>query len=139
MRVFIDTNVLLDVLELRMPHYEFSSQIWALAESGRLEGSISAISFNNIYYLIKKHCNKPSAQRAVEIMNAIFNMVSLDQDIMGKSIEAKSPDFEDSIQFFSALKANANFIITRNVNDFPQTVIPVVSPENFLARWFEDA
>lgn len=138
MKIFIDTNVLLDVLEQRAPHYEFSSQVWALAESGRADGYISAISFNNIHYLLQKHSGRAAAQRAVEIMNAVFTMVPLDQAVMGKSIEAKRTDFEDSIQFFSALKSNADFIVTRNVRDFPQNVIPVLSPENFLAQLLEE-
>jgi len=135
MKIFIDTNILLDVFQERVPHFEDSLQIWALAESRKAEVFISAISFNNIHYIMRKHAGKDSAQRAVEVMNSNFSMVPLVQDIVGKAIMAKMPDFEDSIQFFSALSVGADCIVTRNVKDFPADILPVLTPEAFLTQF----
>ncbi len=134
MKVFIDTNVLLDVLQERAPHSIISKQIWALAEAGKIQGCISAISFNNIYYLVAKYANRQKAELAVEVINATFMMVPLDNAVMNKAIKAKMRDFEDSIQFFSALTADVECIITRNAKDFPKNTIPILSPEDFLAQ-----
>jgi len=137
MKFFIDTNILLDVFQQRMPYFEDSVQIWALAESRKAEIYISAISFNNIYYIMRKYAGKENAQRAIEVMNSNFLIVPLVQDIVGKAIMAKLPDFEDAVQFFSALSIGADCIITRNIKDFPMDVLPVLTPQSALAQ-FED-
>ena len=132
MKVFLDTNILLDVLLDRKPFSEPSSKVWRLAECGRLEAVISAISFNNIFYIVRKYAGKEAAQRTVEVMNVNFSVFPLTQDVIGKAIAAKLPDFEVSIQFFSAVSCSADYIITRNAKDFPQNSIPILSPAAFL-------
>ena len=132
MKVFLDTNILLDVLLDRKPFSEPSSKVWRLAECGRLETVISAISFNNIFYIVHKYSGKEAAQRTVEVMNVNFSVFPLTRDIIGRAIAAKLPDFEDSIQFFFAVSCAADYIITRNAKDFPQNSIPVLSPAAFL-------
>lgn len=137
MKIFIDTNILLDVFQNRVPHVDDSIQIWALAESRKADVFISAISFNNIFCIMRKHEGMNSAQRAVEVLNSNFSMVPLVQDIIGKAIMAKMPDFEDAIQFFSALSVEANCIVTRNVKDFPADILPILTPEAFLTQFQE--
>ena len=132
MKVFLDTNILLDVLLDRKPFCEPSSKMWRLAECGRIEAVISAISFSNVFYIVRKYAGKDAAQRTVEVMNVNFSVFPLTQDIIGRAIAAKLPDFEDSIQFFSAVACEADYIITRNAKDFPQDSIPVLSPAAFL-------
>ena len=132
MKVFLDTNILLDVLLDRKPFSEPSSKVWRLAECGRLEAVISAISFNNVFYIVRKYAGKEAVQRTVEVMNVNFSVFPLTQDIIGRAIAAKLPDFEDSIQFFSAVSCGAEYIVTRNARDFPQDSIPVLSPASFL-------
>lgn len=132
MRIFLDTNILLDVLLDRKPFCEASSKLWRLAECGRLEAAISAISFNNVFYIVRKYAGKEAAQRTVEVMNGNFSVFPLTRDIISRAIAAKLPDFEDSIQFFSAVACEADYIITRNARDFPQESIPVLSPASFL-------
>lgn len=132
MRIFLDTNILLDVLLDRKPFCETSSKLWRLAECGRLEAVISAISFNNVFYIARKYAGKEAAQKTVEVMNVNFSVFPLTQDIISRAIAAKLPDFEDSIQFFSAVSCEADYIITRNAKDFPQESIPVLSPAAFL-------
>ena len=86
---------------------------------------------------MRKHEGMNSAQRAVEVLNSNFSMVPLVQDIIGKAIMAKMPDFEDAIQFFSALSVEANCIVTRNVKDFPADILPILTPEAFLTQFQE--
>lgn len=65
MKVLLDTDVLLDVLAKRDPHYENASGIWSLAEQGQVQGCVSAISFNNIYYVIRKLGSNTKARHAM--------------------------------------------------------------------------
>jgi predicted nucleic acid-binding protein len=137
MRILVDTNVLLDVFLERAPHYRHSAAIWGLAESHREDVYISAISFNNIHYIMRKLKGKDCAQRAVEVLNAVFHIAPLDHEVLTKAVMAKAPDFEDAIQFYSALSIGADCIVSRNIKDFPQDTLPVWSAEAFLAQYHE--
>ena len=137
MKIFLDTNVLLDVFQERQPYYDCSAQIWSLSENRTLEAFISAISFNNIFYIMRKHSGKENAQRAMEILDANFSMIPMDKEVMHKAIISQFPDFEDAIQLYSALSAKADCIVTRDIKDFAQNLIPVLSPQMFLAQLIE--
>lgn len=132
MKVFLDTNVLLDVLARREPHCVSASKIWSRVEQGTLDGHISAISFNNTHYVLRRVASRQAAHDAVKVLRDIFHVVSLDEQIIHRAIDSEFPDFEDAIQFFSAHHAEADFIITRNVRHFPAEPIAVVTPEQFL-------
>jgi predicted nucleic acid-binding protein len=133
MKIFIDTNVLLDVLLNRKDVAEESSCIWALCEKDTVKGYISAISFNNAHYVICKVHSRKKADQAMRTMLDSFNVVPLDDKILNRATDADFNDFEDSIQFFSALHCDADYIISRNIKDFPKEDIPVLEPKDFLA------
>lgn len=130
----LDTNVLLDVIADRHPHYEASAAIWTLADTGQLPGFVSAISFNNIHYLIRRHGTAEKARKALLALRDSFRIVPLDEQLLGQAIDAKMADFEDAIQFYSALRCGAECIVSRNAKDFPKnSPIAILSPEDFLA------
>ena len=132
-RLFIDTNVLLDVLAAREPFCADSQRIWTLSESGRAEGRVSAMSFSNCYYIVRKYAGRRSAEKAVRLLRDVFTPVDLTSQILSQAIDSGMADFEDAIQFYSAAHAQAGYIITRNVDHFPRTPMPVLSPTEFLA------
>jgi predicted nucleic acid-binding protein len=131
--IFVDTNVLLDVLMHREEHLEESAIIWEQAERGKINGYISAISFNNIHYLFQRRLGKAKAKKALIALRNTFSIVPLDEKIINQSIDVDWNDFEDAIQFFSALHCDAAYIVTRNIKDFKSSSIPVLTPKDFLA------
>lgn len=136
MNIFIDTNVLLDVLNNRMPYYADSSSVWTLIEKARFDGYISAINFNNIYYISRK-VSKPSAiRKTLSLLRDIFKIVPLDEQIVAQAIDSEFKDFEDAIQYFSAVRANAECIISRNLSHYRKSDITVMTPSEFLASGF---
>ncbi len=137
MKIFIDTNILLDVLRNRQPFAKESLSIWSLVESGKMEGYISAISFNNVHYILRRAFDNKTADDAMRIMRDTFRIIPLDERILNKAIDSKSNDFEDAIQFFSAIHADVDYIITRNVKDFSYQDISALTPEAFLALDFD--
>ena len=137
MKIFVDTNVLLDVFQERKPQYDASVTVWDMAERGQVSGFVSVISFNNIYYIISRFRDKKHAGRAIKLLRGTFSPVSFDEQILNQAIDSKMNDFEDAIQFFSAVHAATDFIITRNSKDFPKSSIPVLTPEEFLAIFKE--
>ena len=133
MKVFVDTNVLLDVLARREPFYSDAARIWSLAERGRIKALVSVISFNNVYYVVRRASNRKSAERSLHLMRGVFTPVPLSVQILNQAIDAGYGDFEDAIQFHSAIYAAADCLVTRDGDHFPATNLPVISPAAFLA------
>jgi len=136
--LFIDTNVLYDVLGRREPFYGPSNAVWSLCEKGKVKGLISVISFNNIYYVTRRFTNRLNAKSKISMIRDVFNMVALDEQVINQAIDSDFADFEDAIQYFSAVRCDADSIITRNKKDFKRSDVPVLSPEEFLSIYEQD-
>lgn len=132
-RVFIDTNVLLDVLAERKAFYTEALRVWTLAESGRIDAHVAAISFSNCYYLVHKYAGRRNAEKAIRLLRDVFTPVDLTAQVLNQAIDAGFTDFEDAIQFHSAVHAQVECILTRNPDHFPRTPLSVLSPAEFLA------
>lgn len=132
MKIFVDTNILIDVFSKRQPFFDASATILSMLEKDTTSGVLSAISINNAYYIISKYQGKNKAKKAVRTLLDIFEVITLDYKTLSKSIDSNIKDFEDGIQFFSAISCNADYIITRNTKDLPRDDIPILTPEEFL-------
>jgi predicted nucleic acid-binding protein len=133
--VFIDTNVLLDVLARREPFYPDSAAVWALAESGKIKGLISAVSVTNTSYIVRRLRDARTARRAVILLRDVFTPVAFDEQVINQAIDSGIPDFEDAVQYFSAVRAKADCIVSRNPSHFPRADPPVLTPTEFLAAY----
>jgi predicted nucleic acid-binding protein len=139
MNVFLDTNILLDVLTKREPFYNDSAVLWSLAEEKIFSCFISAISINNIYYISKKINGREYAGTIVDKILDDFEVVDLNKEILKYSRTIDFHDYEDLIQYFSAIKCNAKYLITRNKKDFPKKGIDVLFPSEFLKKIFPNS
>ena len=134
MKVFLDTNVLLDVITQRAPFYAESALIWSLVEQRKLRGLVSATSFTNVYYIVRRLKDRRTADRAVRLLRDLFMPVACDEQVLDQAIGARFEDFEDAIQYFSAVRAGASYLITRDQGHFPEVPhLLVLSPAEFLA------
>lgn len=138
MKALVDTNVLLDVLGRREPFYADAARIWSLAERGRIEALVSAISFNNVYYIVRRLSGRNAAEISLRLMRSIFTPVPLSVQILNQAIDAGWDDFEGAIQFHSAIHAQADCLITRDAGHFPDGDFPVLAPAAFLATLAAD-
>ena len=130
MKLFLDTNVLLDVLGRREPYAAGASVVWSRVERGTHDGHISAISFNNVYYIVRKARSTPVARKTLVLLRDIFSGVAPDQQILNQAIDSDIDDFEDAIQFYSAVHAGTDYLVTRNAGDFPAGTLPVLMPDD---------
>ena len=133
MIAFCDTNVLLDVLAKREPFYDDSARVWALAETGRLRAQVSVLSFADIYYIVRRMRDREAAAESMRLLRDTFESVPFDAKILGQAIDSDLRDFEDAIQFYSALRAGADCVVTRNPAHFPTEDLAIVTPAQFLA------
>jgi predicted nucleic acid-binding protein len=132
MRIFLDTNVLLDALTKREPFCISALEIWSRVEKGEFSGYVSAASFNNIFYVSRKLSGRSAAAMGLKLLRDVFHIVPLDEQIIHSALDSDFTDFEDAIQFFSAHHVGAEVIVTRNARDFTDQAIPAVTPEEFL-------
>ncbi len=134
MKIFVDTNILIDVLARRRPFYADSAAVWTLAEEGRIEGLVSAVSFTNIFYVVRKLADAKTARRTLALLRNAFTPVGCNGRILNLAMDSDFKDFEDAVQYFSAVQAGAECMISRNPHDFPRTSqCPVLTPAEFLA------
>lgn len=130
-KVFVDTNILLDVFLNRPEFADASAAIFADCESGKIKGVVSAISLNNLHYILSRHIGKNKALEAVRIVLNVFAVVPLDEKLLRLAADLSHKDFEDAIQYHSAVMAGAECVITRDANHFPKDELPILSPTDY--------
>lgn len=132
MNVFIDTNVVMDVLLRRAPFFADSQNVWLLSEQRKIHGIVSAMTFPNTFYIVRKLKGAAEAAAMLRMLRDSFSAATLDAGVIGRAIDAQFKDFEDALQYFSALQAQAQCIVSRNPDDFPRSGCPVLTPTEFL-------
>ncbi len=139
MKVFIDTNIILDVLAERKPFYQMARRVWELIEKRELRGYLSASSVTDIFYILKKRLGMRFAYETIEKLMMVFDIASVSQSDVRKALKLGLRDFEDGLQLVCARKIKASYLITRNKEDFRDRLdTAVVNPEEFLAIWDSD-
>jgi predicted nucleic acid-binding protein len=132
--LFVDTNVLIDFLANRKPFAEAAGILFTLSLDHKAKIYCSTISFNNIYYILRKsHAHKPTITLLKEL-SGITEIVTVGKNIIDQSLNSDFRDFEDAIQYYCALSlSNLDGIVTRNTKDFSKSQLPVLSPTEALA------
>jgi len=133
MKLFIDTNVVIDVIAKRELFLPESQAILTLCESGRAEGIVSTLTLCTVAYVLRKNVAPGIMKRSLREFRNVLRPVDLSVSIIDKAIDSSVTDFEDAVQFYTAVYSDADYIITRNVKHFPQKNIPVLTPTDFLA------
>ena len=133
-KLFIDTNVFVDVFLERKEFIFSSGNIVELSSEKFVRGATSASSMLNLYFIIKKLKDKTKAKKALTQLSEIVDVVAVDEKIIFSALESDFSDVEDAVQYQCAKKMDADFIITRNTKDFKNSKIPVLTPEQFLAK-----
>lgn len=132
--ILVDVNIFVDVLSGR-ENFENSIKIIDLVKKEKIQGSISALTVPILFFLLSK-CQDPRiAKNSVEEITKGFDIVPLTIQILQKSFESELNDFEDAIQFYSAIEGKCKIIITRNKKDFEVCEgVKILTPEEFLAK-----
>ena len=132
MKLFLDTNVMLDFLGEREPFYISAAKIATLADKRKLKIIVSALSFATVSYFLSKYEGLKKTKDKLRKFKIISGICELDELIIEKGLNSDFSDFEDSLQYFSALRTECDIIITRNGKDFKKSQIPVMTPDEFL-------
>ena len=134
MRLLIDGNIILDVLQNREPHVTDSAKVWKLCETDQMEGYVSGLTFSNLVYIMRKELNPEKINEVFSSLRLIFRFTDMTVSDMAKAAELQWDDFEDALQAVTAARIHADNIITRNVKDYKKSKIIAFTPTEFLAR-----
>lgn len=131
-KLFLDTNVVVDLLGEREPFYNSAAKIATLADKGQVQLVISALTLTTVFYLLSRFEEKEVVKEKIRRFKVLAETSNLTDAIIEKGLSSKFTDFEDAIQYFCALQSECNILITRNGRDFKESEIPVLSPDEYL-------
>jgi predicted nucleic acid-binding protein len=132
-KLFIDTNIIIDLLSRREPFYDESAELFSLADQKIIELSISSLTIANTSYTLLRQTDSKKAKEILRKLRLIVNILPLDDKIIGVALNDDSfNDFEDGLQYFTAIENNQDLIITRNLKDFKVSKLPVMTARQFL-------
>ena len=137
MKVFLDTNILVDYLNKREPFFAEAAQTIDVCTSGKVEAVVSTLSIINAAYIMRKAYTKESLLFKINWLIEAFEVSALDRNMIQHAITSRATDFEDAVQYFSALQAGADLIITLDPKGFKDFDLLVMSPSQFIDRCTE--
>jgi len=132
-KLFVDTNVVLDVLARREPWFKDSSHLLAHIEQGRATGHIAAHTLTTLHYLLSKHLGQQKAAAVLIDLTALLQVEPVDLQVLQQALALGWGDFEDAVQAVTAARCQADYLLTRNPRDFKQSLVPVITPSEFVA------
>ena len=132
-KLFIDTNIVIDLLSRREPFYDESASLFSLADQKIIELYISSLTIANTGYTLLRKKEAKKAKEILRKLRLIVNILPLDNKIIGLALNDDSfSDFEDGLQYFTAIENNQDIIITRNLKDFKASKLPVMTARQFI-------
>lgn len=131
-RLFLDTNVVIDLLGERIPYYRSAALIATLADIGEITLMTSSLSYTTTEYILSKQLKQESVIAKLRRFKVISEIASVDDSVIEKALQSDFSDFEDAVQYHSAVNANCQIIITRNPRHFKLSVLPVMTPDEYL-------
>lgn len=131
-KILIDSDVCLDSFTGRYPHSIYADKLLLSVEDGAVTGIVSAESFSNLYYVLRKFSSHKDAVNLLNELSTIVTVGTLTPDVVESALKSGWKDFEDALQHYCAINEGCEAIVTRNGSDFKNSKIPVYSPSEWL-------
>ena len=131
-RLFIDTNIVLDLLEERKPFCDDAVRLFTLAHRKEVERFVSPMTFATASYVLSKH-GAAEERKLLHDLRQLVRVAPADEQSIDDALASNFSDFEDALQYYSAVSVKAEAIITRNGKDFSKSSIPVMT----AGEWME--
>jgi predicted nucleic acid-binding protein len=131
--LFVDTDIVLDLLAKREPFYDGAASLFSRAETGNLKLCVSSLTFSNLFYILRKQISARHAHELLRTFKQLVTVVAVDDSIIEQALKAEFTDFEDAIQYFTALSAGCAVLVTRNVRHYRKAAIRVVTAEVYCS------
>ena len=136
MTVFLDSNIILDILLKNADFYEESKKVLELSDSKPIDFYVSAASITDIFYILNKRLNnKEETKRYLQDLLEIVSVAGIDEKKIKNALNSSWKDFEDAVQHESSIQIGADYLVTRNTDDFKSSMVRIISPSEFLKEF----
>ena len=133
-KLFVDTDIILDLLAKREPHYKYAAAIFSLEDQREIKLFVSSLSFANLNYILSKQYNANNARKKLIAFKTLTTVLAVNEKIVELALASDFKDFEDGLQYYTATENNISKLITRNLKDFKTADIIVMTAEQFLKK-----
>ncbi len=131
-KVFVDTDIMYDLLAKREPFYQAAARLFTLADEGKVQIFISSLSLPNLHYLLLKDKASAEVKQILRTFKLLVNIAPLNEKIIDLALNSEFTDFEDAIQYFSAVQNEIEVLLTRNLRDYKKAQITVLTAQDFI-------
>ncbi len=132
--IFVDTDIILDLLSQREPFYEYSAYLFSEADSDKIKIHVSSLSFSNINYILSRQFSTVHARKKMLMFKTLVNVLSVTDKTVELALSSDFKDFEDALQYFTAIENNVKTLLTRNLKDYKTAEITVMTAEQYLKK-----
>jgi|FLYL01.1.fsa_nt_gi predicted nucleic acid-binding protein len=133
MRVFLDSDVVLDFLARREPHFAAAARLFLKMQEGDVQAFTSSIVFVNVHYLLRKALGKVEAIRLLKKLRVLIAVLPTGERAIDLALASEFKDLEDAVQYYTALDHELDVLVTRNSGDYRTATMTVLSPAELLA------
>jgi predicted nucleic acid-binding protein len=131
--VLCDISFILDIFLKREPFHSPAARLFSMIEAKQLKGYLCSNSFPTLFYILAKELKRDKAMKVLEKVRIVFRVAAVDEKVIDLSLASDFRDFEDAVQYYSAVSAKADCLITRNKTDYVTDDLSIMTPEEFLA------
>lgn len=131
-KVFVDTDIVLDLLSNREPFYFASANLFSAADKNEIKIYVSSLCFANLNYILSKQFSADQAKKKLLKFKTLVTVLSVTEKVIDLALSSDFKDFEDGIQYFTAIENSIKILLTRNLKDYKSAEIPVMTAEQFL-------
>src|SRR5690606_23972162 len=132
-KILVDTNIVLDLLAKRESFFIEAQELFTLSDKKKIKLFVSSLTFANTYYVLSQSLKIENTRKILRKFKVLVEVLPMDDKIIDLSLDSEFNDFEDAIQYYSAIENDLDLIITRNLKDFKQSKIPVLTAKDYLA------
>ena len=132
MKILIDTNIIVDVALDREPFFSESDRILTFVEEAQIQGYISASTFSDLYYIIRRDRGRDWTLDFLRQLATFCQVATVDNSVISMALTCNFKDFEDAIQYSTAVINRIDAIVTRNPRDFPVTTPRILTPNQLI-------
>ena len=131
-QILLDTNIVLDLLARTLPFHDDAAELFSLADKKIIRLSLSSLSLANIHYILTKLKSEQEARKILRNLKIIVQVLSFDDKILDLALNSDFKDFEDAIQYFTAIENEMELIVSRNMSGYRKSNIPVMTAREFI-------
>lgn len=131
-KIFVDTDIVLDLLSGRQPHHDFAAELFSLADEKQIKLFVSSLCFSNVNYILSRQYNADQARKMLLKFKTLVTVLPVDDKTIELALSSAFKDFEDAIQYYTAIQNDIATLLTRNLKDFRKADISVMTAEQYL-------